>query len=152
MIGKEDWAEDRGMRNKEENQRLVEGFAKGGMTRREYRAKHGIGTGWLGHACRELLRPVPMRQELLRASSRPQQKELAACRQRRLGAQGRRRRPGIPVKPYLLAVLPGLARRKRSGTRATRSHQMEALRISYVRAILLSTETACFCRNNQEHA
>ena len=49
MIGKEDWAENGGMRSKEENQRLVEGFAKSGMTRREYCAKHGIGMSTLDY-------------------------------------------------------------------------------------------------------
>jgi transposase-like protein len=37
------------MRSKEEIQRLVEGFAKSGMTRREYCAEHSIGMSTLDY-------------------------------------------------------------------------------------------------------
>ena len=37
------------MRSKDEIRRLVEGFAKSGMTRREYCAKHGIGMSTLDY-------------------------------------------------------------------------------------------------------
>ena len=37
------------MRSKEEIRRIVEGFAKSGMTRREYCAKHGVGISTLDY-------------------------------------------------------------------------------------------------------
>ena len=37
------------MRSKEEIRGIVEGFAKSGMTRREYCAKHGIGMSTLDY-------------------------------------------------------------------------------------------------------
>lgn len=37
------------MRSKQEIRSIVEGFAKGGMTRREYCAKHGIGMSTLDY-------------------------------------------------------------------------------------------------------
>jgi transposase-like protein len=43
LFGRKGSAENGGMRSKEEIRRIVEGFAKSGMTRREYCAKHGIG-------------------------------------------------------------------------------------------------------------
>jgi len=42
LFGREGSAENGGMRNKEEIRRIVEGFAKSGMTRREYCAKHRV--------------------------------------------------------------------------------------------------------------
>ena len=42
MFASEDSAENGGMRSKEEIRKIVEGFAKSGMTRREYCAKHGV--------------------------------------------------------------------------------------------------------------
>jgi transposase-like protein len=42
LFARGDFAENIGMRSKEEIRRLVEGFAKSGMTRREYCAKHGV--------------------------------------------------------------------------------------------------------------
>jgi len=44
-----DSAENGGMRSKEEGRRLVERFAKSGMTRREYCAKHRIGMSTLDY-------------------------------------------------------------------------------------------------------
>jgi transposase-like protein len=35
-------AENGGMRSKEEIRRIIEGFARSGMTRREYCARHGV--------------------------------------------------------------------------------------------------------------
>jgi len=43
LFARLDPAENDGMRSKEEIRRLVDGFAKSGMTRREYCAKHRIG-------------------------------------------------------------------------------------------------------------
>jgi len=37
------------MRSKEEIRRIVEGFAKSGMTRRQYCAKHGVGISTLDY-------------------------------------------------------------------------------------------------------
>jgi transposase-like protein len=45
----EDSVENGGMRSKEEIRRIVEGFAKSGMTRREYCAKKGIGMSTLDY-------------------------------------------------------------------------------------------------------
>jgi transposase-like protein len=42
LFGREGSAENGGMRSKEEIRRIVEGFAKSGMTRREYCAKHRV--------------------------------------------------------------------------------------------------------------
>ena len=42
MFTREDWAENGGMRSKEEIRRIVEGFAKSGLTRHEYCARHGV--------------------------------------------------------------------------------------------------------------
>jgi transposase-like protein len=42
LFGREGSAENGGMRSKEEIRRIVEGFAKSGMTRREYCAKQGV--------------------------------------------------------------------------------------------------------------
>ena len=42
MFAWEDTVDNGGMRNKEEIRRIVEGFAKSGMTRREYCAKHRV--------------------------------------------------------------------------------------------------------------
>ena len=42
MFGREGCAENGGMRSKEKIRRIVEGFAKSGMTRREYCAKHRV--------------------------------------------------------------------------------------------------------------
>jgi hypothetical protein len=42
LFAGEDSAENGGMRSKEEIRGLVRGFAKSGMTRREYCAKHGV--------------------------------------------------------------------------------------------------------------
>ena len=42
MFAWEDSAENGGMRCKEEIRRIVEGFAKSGLTRREYCARHGV--------------------------------------------------------------------------------------------------------------
>ena len=42
MFGREGSAENGGMRSKEEIRRIVEGFAKSGMTRRGYCAKHRV--------------------------------------------------------------------------------------------------------------
>jgi transposase-like protein len=44
-----DSVENGGMRSKEEIRRIVEGFAKSGMTRREYCAKNGIGMSTLDY-------------------------------------------------------------------------------------------------------
>ncbi len=42
MFGRKGSAENGGMRSKEEIRRIVEGFAKSGMTRREYCVKHRV--------------------------------------------------------------------------------------------------------------
>ena len=42
MFAGDDCAENGGMRSKEEIRRIVEGFAKSGMTRRAYCAKQGV--------------------------------------------------------------------------------------------------------------
>jgi hypothetical protein len=52
-------AENGGMRSKEEIQGLVEGFAKSGMRRREYCAKHGIGMSTLDYWRRAHRRKKP---------------------------------------------------------------------------------------------
>ena len=49
MFARLEPAENGGMRSKDEIRRLVEGFAKSGMTRREYCAKHRIGMSTLDY-------------------------------------------------------------------------------------------------------
>lgn len=49
MIAHLDSAENSEMRSKEEIRGLVEGFAKSGMTRREYCARHSIGMSTLDY-------------------------------------------------------------------------------------------------------
>ena len=63
MFAREDSAENGEMRSKEEILGLVEGFAKSGMTRREYCAKHGIGVSTLDYwrRARQKLKPTLVR-------------------------------------------------------------------------------------------
>ena len=49
MFAWENSVDNGGMRSKEEIRRIVEGFAKSGMTRREYCAKNGIGMSTLDY-------------------------------------------------------------------------------------------------------
>ncbi len=49
MFEWEDFVENVGMRSKEEIRRIIEGFAKSGMTRREYCAKKGMGMSTLDY-------------------------------------------------------------------------------------------------------
>ena len=49
MLAWEDSVENGWMRSKEEIRRIVEGFAKSGMTRREYCAEHGMGISTLDY-------------------------------------------------------------------------------------------------------
>ena len=49
MLVRLETAENGGMRSKEEIRGVVEGFAKSGMTRREYCARHGIGVTTLDY-------------------------------------------------------------------------------------------------------
>ena len=49
MFAVEQSAENGGMRSKEEIRGIVERFAKSGMTRREYCARHGIGMSTLDY-------------------------------------------------------------------------------------------------------
>jgi transposase-like protein len=55
----EDWAENGGMRSKEEIRRIVEGFAKSGLTRREYCARRGIAVTTLDYWRRAHRRQKP---------------------------------------------------------------------------------------------
>lgn len=47
------------MRSKEDIRRIVEGFAKSGMTRRQYCAKHGVGISTLDYWRRALRQQKP---------------------------------------------------------------------------------------------
>jgi hypothetical protein len=49
LLAWEDSVENGWMRSKEEIRRIVEGFAKSGVTRREYCAKNGIGMSTLDY-------------------------------------------------------------------------------------------------------
>ena len=57
MLAWEDSVENGWMRSKEEIRRIVEGFAKSGMTRREYCAKKGIGMSTLDYWRRAVRKP-----------------------------------------------------------------------------------------------
>ena len=59
MLAWDDSAENGGMRSKDEIRGLVEGFAKSGMTRREYCAKNGIGMSTLDYWRRAHRREKP---------------------------------------------------------------------------------------------
>ena len=59
MFGREGSAENGGMRGKEEIHRIVEGFAKSGMTRREYCAKHRVAMTTLDYWRRAHRNPKP---------------------------------------------------------------------------------------------
>ena len=59
MFGREGSAENGGMRSKEEIRRIVEGFAKSGMTRREYCAKHRVAMTTLDYWRRAYRKPKP---------------------------------------------------------------------------------------------
>jgi transposase-like protein len=59
LFGREGSAENGGMRSKEEIRRIVEGFAKSGMTRREYCAKHRVAMTTLDYWRRAHRKPKP---------------------------------------------------------------------------------------------
>jgi len=59
LFGREGSAENGGMRSKEEIRRIVEGFAKSGMTRREYCAKHRVAMTALDYWRRAHRKPKP---------------------------------------------------------------------------------------------
>ena len=59
MFAREDSAENGGMRSKEEIRGLVEGFARSGMNRREYCAKHGVGISTLDYWRRSYRKQKP---------------------------------------------------------------------------------------------
>jgi transposase-like protein len=60
------------MRSKEEIRGLVEGFAKSGMTRREYCARHGIGMTTLDYWRRAHRKPKPRFVEVAVEQGQPQ--------------------------------------------------------------------------------
>jgi transposase-like protein len=60
------------MRSKEEIRGLVEGFAKSGMTRREYCAKHGIGMSTLDYWRRARRKQKPRLVRVAMQEAHPQ--------------------------------------------------------------------------------
>ncbi len=68
----EDSAENGEMRSKEEIRGLVEGFAKSGMTRREYCAKHGNGMSTLDYWQRARRKQKPTLVRVAMQEAQPQ--------------------------------------------------------------------------------
>jgi hypothetical protein len=73
LFAGEDSAENGGMRSKEEIRDIVTGFAKSGMTRREYCARHGVAMTtfdyWRRAQGKRLPRLVPVAIEGARSAS-----------------------------------------------------------------------------------
>jgi hypothetical protein len=67
----EDAVENGGMRSKEEIRRIVEGFAKSGLTRREYGAKHNIAVTTLDYWRRSQRKQKPRLVEVAIEQAQP---------------------------------------------------------------------------------